>query len=142
LQASLDNVNVRIINLVFTILCALVVAIASKTVGALMVSSLMVIPYAASLQLSKSYRASIIISVIISLLSAVIGITLSYYLDIASGGAMVLTSVAILVVSLIMGTELYFAYVSLTDILLVLVPVVLGTGLILQSVFHKRKEAY
>jgi zinc transport system permease protein len=103
LQASLDNVNVRIINLVFTILCALVVAIASKTVGALMVSSLMVIPYAASLQLSKSYRASIIISVIISLLSAVIGITLSYYLDIASGGAMVLTSVAILVVSLIIN---------------------------------------
>lgn len=103
LQASLDNVNVRIINLVFTILCALVVAIASKTVGALMVSSLMVIPYAASLQLSKSYKASIIISVIISLLSAVIGITLSYYLDIASGGAMVLTSVAILVVSLIIN---------------------------------------
>ncbi len=51
-------------------------------------------------------------------------------------------SLALLVISLIMGTELYFAYVSLTDILLVLVPVVLGTGLILQSVFHKRKEAY
>lgn len=56
-------------------------------------------------------------------------------------GCLVL-SLVLLVVSLIMGTKLYFAYVTLTDILLVIVPVVLGTGLILQSVFHKRKEAY
>lgn len=50
-------------------------------------------------------------------------------------------SLALLVVSLIFGTELYFAYSSLTDILLVFVPVVIGTGLILQSAFHKKKSA-
>ncbi len=107
-QASLDNVKVNLLNISFTILTALIVAVASKTVGALMVSSLMVIPYATSLQLTKSYKASIITSVILSVLAAVIGITLSYYLDIASGGTMVLTSVAILVISLILNNIFKF----------------------------------
>ena len=49
-------------------------------------------------------------------------------------------SLALLVVSLILGTELYFAYASLTDILLVLVPVVVGTGLIIKSVFERHKH--
>lgn len=107
-QASLDNVKVNLLNISFTILTALIVAVASKTVGALMVSSLMVIPYAASLQLTKSYKASIITSIIISCVSAIVGITLSYYLDIASGGAMVLTSVFILVVSLVLNNIFKF----------------------------------
>lgn len=107
-QASLDNVKVNLLNISFTILTALIVAVASKTVGALMVSSLMVIPYATSLQLTKSYKASIITSIILSVISALVGITLSYYLDIASGGAMVLTSVLILVISLILNNIFKF----------------------------------
>lgn len=51
-------------------------------------------------------------------------------------------SVALLVLSLILGTSLYFAYSSLVDILLVFIPVIVGTGLILKSAFHKRKAAY
>lgn len=47
-------------------------------------------------------------------------------------------SLALLVLSIIIGTELYLAYSSLTDILLVLVPVILGTGLIIKSAFEKR----
>ncbi len=49
-------------------------------------------------------------------------------------------SLALLVVSLILGTELYFAYASLTDILLVLVPVIVGTGLIIKSAFERHKH--
>ena len=53
-------------------------------------------------------------------------------------------SLVLLVVSLILGTELYFVYSSLTDILLVFVPIVVGTGLIIRGVFQKRskKSAY
>ena len=49
-------------------------------------------------------------------------------------------SLALLVVSLILGTELYFAYASLTDILLGLVPVIVGTGLIIKSAFERHKH--
>jgi len=103
LQASLDGVKVTILNLVFTIITALIVAIASKTVGALMVSSLMVIPYAASIQLTRSYKGSLLLSVLFSLISAISGIILSYNIDIAPGGTMVLVAVVILIISLIVN---------------------------------------
>ena len=46
-------------------------------------------------------------------------------------------SVCLLVLSLILGTELYFAYVSLVDVLLVFVPIIVGTGLIIKSSFER-----
>ena len=49
-------------------------------------------------------------------------------------------SLGLLVVALLLGTEFYFAYSSLTDILLVLVPVVFGAGLIIKSGFEKHKD--
>ena len=55
-------------------------------------------------------------------------------------GCLVL-SLALLVLSLILGTELYFAYSSLTDILLVFVPIVAGCGLIIRSTFEKKKSS-
>ncbi len=56
-------------------------------------------------------------------------------------GCLVL-SLCLLVVALILGTELHFAYSSLTDILLVFVPVVIGTGLIIKSALerHNKKD--
>lgn len=101
LQARLDNVPVRSINLVMTILTAIIIALASKTVGALMVSSLMVIPYASSIQVTKSYKFSIVISQVFALISSILGTVLSYYLDLPSGGVMVVVAVIILICSLI-----------------------------------------
>ena len=54
-------------------------------------------------------------------------------------------SLCLLVVALVLGTELYFAYSSLTDVLLVFVPVVIGTGLIIKSALerhHKKDSKY
>ena len=54
-------------------------------------------------------------------------------------GCLVL-SLCFLVAALVLGTELYFAYASLTDILLVFVPVIVGTGLIIKSAFEKNRK--
>ncbi len=51
------------------------------------------------------------------------------------------TSLCFLVLALVLGTDLYFAYSSLTDILLVLVPVIIGTGLIIKATIAGRKKA-
>ncbi len=101
LQAKLDRVPVNVVNIILTILSSIIIALASKTVGALMVSSLMVIPYASSIQVTKSYKASLIVSQVFAIISSVLGTMLSYYLDLPSGGVMVLVSVLILFVSLI-----------------------------------------
>lgn len=46
-------------------------------------------------------------------------------------------SLVLLVVALMLGTNLYFAYASLVDILLVFVPIVAGAGLIIKSALER-----
>lgn len=58
--AALSGVPVKSINLIFTILTSIVVSIAARTVGALVISSLMVIPVACSMLISKSYKQNVI----------------------------------------------------------------------------------
>lgn len=101
-QAKLDNVKVNLINIIQTIITAIVIAISSKIIGALMVSALMIIPYASSIQLTKSYKNSMILSITFSIISMSIGLTLAYYLDLQSGGTIVLVSIVILIVTMIM----------------------------------------
>lgn len=100
-QAKLDGVNVNLINIVQTILTAVVIAISSKIIGALMVSALMVIPYAAAIQISRSYKKSMFISVIFSVISVVVGLVFSFYMDLQPGGTIVVTAIVILVISMI-----------------------------------------
>ena len=63
-SAKLSGINVEVINFIFVILTAITVSIASRTVGALIVSSLMVVPVATSIMIAKSYKSMMIISVV------------------------------------------------------------------------------
>lgn len=102
-QAKLDGVKVNFINIIQTILTAIVIAIASKVIGALMVSALMVIPYAASMQISRSYKKTMFISIGFSITSVVVGLISSFYLDLQPGGTIVVISVIILIISMILN---------------------------------------
>ncbi|CAM4197231.1 metal ABC transporter permease [Erysipelothrix inopinata] len=98
--AKLAGIPVDRLSLLFTMLTAITVSIASRIIGALIVSSLMVIPTACAMQFSKSYKSTMGISVILSLIFVWLGLTISYHLDIAPGGTIVLLSVVMLVFSL------------------------------------------
>ena len=71
--------------------------------GALLVSSLMVIPVATGIQLAKSFKQATLLSVVAAEVAAVSGIIASYYLELASGGTIVLLSVALLM--LVLGVK-------------------------------------
>lgn len=96
--AALSGVKVKTINFVFTLLTAVVVSVSARTVGALVISSLMVIPVACGLLISKSYKANIILSVIFALIFTLSGLTLSCFWDIAPGGAIVLSGIAVMAI--------------------------------------------
>jgi len=49
-------------------------------------------------------------------------------------------SLVLLVLSLLLGTELYFMHVTLVDILLVLIPTIIGTGLLIRSSLEGKKN--
>lgn len=95
--AILAGIPVKKINFVITILTAITVSVAARSVGALMVSSLMVIPVACAMQLANSYKKTVIYSVLFALLFTVAGLFLSYYCNLKPGGTIVLTGVAVLV---------------------------------------------
>jgi zinc transport system permease protein len=96
--AALAGIPVTALNIYFTILTAMTIVVSMRIVGIMMVSSLLVVPVATSLQISKSFRNTIFLSVIFALLSVVFGLFASYYLDLAPGGTIVLISVFILMI--------------------------------------------
>lgn len=94
--ARLSGVPVRRINYIFIVLTAVTIAVSSKIVGVLVISSLMVLPSASAIQLSKSYRQTTILSVVFGLAAVLTGLTLSYYLNLVPGGTIVMVSVILL----------------------------------------------
>jgi len=97
--ARLVGIPIKTVNFIITILTALTVSIASRTVGALIVSSMMVIPVACAMRFSSSYKMTVILSVIFAICFTVIGLTLSYYLGLKPGGTIVLAGVITLTTS-------------------------------------------
>lgn len=54
--ARMVGIPVKSVNFIFTILTAFTVSIAARTVGALIVSSMMVVPVACAMKFAKSYK--------------------------------------------------------------------------------------
>lgn len=98
--AELAGIPVSALNMYFTALTAMTIVVSMRVVGMMMVSSLMVIPVACSLLISKSFKNTIFLSVVFALISVIIGLFTSYWFDLAPGGSIVLTSVFILLVVL------------------------------------------
>ena len=96
--AYLAGVPVQFANIVFMVLTAVTVSAASRTVGALMVSSLMVIPVACAMTISKSYKTTLLYSIFFAEAFCLIGLVSAYYLDLKPGGTIVLLGVAVLIV--------------------------------------------
>jgi zinc transport system permease protein len=99
--ARLAGVPVERLNYVLLFLTAMVIALGLKIVGALLISSLLVVPVAAALLLSRGFTKTLLWSVAFGISSVLIGLAVSFYLDWAPGGTIILTSVAILLLILL-----------------------------------------
>lgn len=96
-QAKVSGLNVDRLNYVFVILASVTVITSMRLVGILLISALIVLPNITSMMFGKSFRTTVLLSVSVSVFSVVSGILLSYYLDLAPSGTIVMISVAILV---------------------------------------------
>ncbi|MDP4151953.1 MAG: metal ABC transporter permease [Bacillota bacterium] len=95
--AKLAGIPVKTVNFIFTILTAVTVSAAARTVGALIVSSLMVLPVACGMRFGKSYRQTVIYSVAFGILFTIAGLFISYYASLKPGATIVLVGVISLV---------------------------------------------
>ncbi|MGD9677493.1 MAG: metal ABC transporter permease [Vulcanibacillus sp.] len=94
--AKISGIPYKKLNLVFMILIALTIATSMRIVGILLISSMMILPVATSLQISKSFKQAIFLSILFAEIATVVGFFAAYYFDLASGGTIVLVSVFLL----------------------------------------------
>jgi len=97
-HAKASGIAVKSLHFFFIILVALVIAASMRIVGILLVSSLMTLPVAASIRIAKGFKQTILLSTIFGEISVIGGLSLSYYLDLAPGGTIVVIAVLILVI--------------------------------------------
>ena len=99
--AEASGLPVKILNLTMVILAAVAVALSIRIVGVLLIGALMVIPVMSAMQYGRGFRATLVLSVLFSLLSVILGLFASYYFNLASGGAIVVVALLIFLASLI-----------------------------------------
>jgi zinc transport system permease protein len=99
--ARIAGVKVKLINYIFSILVASAISVSIRIVGVLVLSSMIALPVATALQLGKGFRLTLIFSIVFSVIDIMLGLFISYYLNVAPGGFTALVSVGVLVVILL-----------------------------------------
>lgn len=88
--AKSKGIPVRLLDTVFVVLIAWIVMLSIRWVGILIINALLILPAAAARNLAANSREYHLFSVMISLFSGVLGLVLSYYLNVAAGPMLVL----------------------------------------------------
>ncbi|MBT6683074.1 MAG: metal ABC transporter permease, partial [Chloroflexi bacterium] len=101
--AHTSGVRVTATNLALAILTGATVTASMRVVGVLMVGALIVIPVLAALRLARGFRTALVLAIVFGLLSVWVGLTVAFYADLAAGGSIVLTTVAMLILSEVLG---------------------------------------
>jgi zinc transport system permease protein len=102
--ARASGLPVLQLNLVLAVLTATTVVVAMRIVGLLLISALMVVPVATAQLLARSFRMALAYSLAIGMGCAVVGVSASYYTNTPSGGAIVLTAIALFAVTAVLTT--------------------------------------
>ena len=96
--ARVSGLPVRTLNLLMAVTTAVTVTIAMRTVGLLLVSALMVVPVAAAQQITRGFRATMSVAMLIGICAAAAGVAVSAEIDTAPGATIVILALAVFVV--------------------------------------------
>lgn len=97
------GIKTGIYNALISALCSITVVLGMKTMGALLISSLIIFPTISARQIFKTYKSVVIASACISVVSFIIGLCISYYVDTPVGSMIVVVNLAVLISLMIIG---------------------------------------
>ncbi len=97
--ARVVGLNTVRTNQILVILTTFTVILGIKVVGIMLVSSLIIFPAVTALQLSKGFKAAIIIAAIASVCSVVMGIVLAFLFNLPAGATIVIVNFVFFLVS-------------------------------------------
>ncbi|CAM4279383.1 metal ABC transporter permease [Listeria booriae] len=98
--AKASGIPAKVVDVIFMLLVALVIASSMRIVGILLVSSLMTLPVAAAIRIAKGFKQTIGYSILFGEIAVLGGLISAFYLDLAPGGSIVIISVIILVTTI------------------------------------------
>jgi len=98
--ARVTGLPVTALNVALAALTGVTIAVSMRVVGILLVAALMVLPVIAAGRIAWSVRSTILVAMGIGLASALAGLAVSYYADLAPGGAIVLIAAAVTMITL------------------------------------------
>lgn len=97
--AEISRIPVKTLNYLFMALTGAAVGVSIRITGLLVISSILVLPMAAALNLRKGFRHTLYFAVLFGLITVMTGLILSYYIDSAPGGTIAIMSVVVLLAS-------------------------------------------
>ncbi|EKT62649.1 zinc ABC transporter permease subunit ZnuB [Providencia burhodogranariea] len=103
--AFVDGINIQRLRLLLMLVTALTIGIAMKFVGALIITSLLIIPAATARRFSRTPEQMAFIAILIGMLSVTGGLTFSAFYDTPAGPSVVLTASVLFVFSLFMKAK-------------------------------------
>jgi zinc transport system permease protein len=83
------------LNLTLAVLTASTIVMSMRIIGLLLISALMVVPVATAILVTRSFRATMAVSVAIGIFVSVSGVVASYQWDTPSGGTIVLLAIGL-----------------------------------------------
>jgi zinc transport system permease protein len=92
--ARTTGLSVRFYNVLISVLAAVTVSVAMRTVGLLLVSALMIIPVATAQQFSRGFRTTMLGAMVAGTLAAIGGVSVSAFADVPPGATIVLVALA------------------------------------------------
>lgn len=92
--AAVQGINVRRMARLLAVMAAVTVVVGMQVVGLLMVSAMMIVPIAAAQQVTRSFRSTLGVGMVIGLLAALVGLVASFYADVPPGPTIVLLALA------------------------------------------------
>jgi zinc transport system permease protein len=101
--AQTMGVKTNRINIILFLLTAVAAVLAMKVAGIMLVSAMLILPPLTALQLSVSFRMTIIAAACFSILSVICGIIMAFLLNLPAGGTIVIFNIAFLL--LIFGAK-------------------------------------
>lgn len=101
--AKSKNMNIRLMEDLFSVIIAAIVMSSVRWIGILIINALLILPAAASRNMSSNVREYHLFSILISLYSGIMGLIISYYLGTAAGPTIVIIAAVIFFITLFLN---------------------------------------
>lgn len=100
-SAKLAGIRSSLHYYLLTIITAIIIVLSLRIVGGLLMSALVVLPVVSASKIAQTFVQTIVYAIGFALIAVFVGLLTAFYFGIAAGGAIVLTSLSLLLLTLL-----------------------------------------